>query len=75
MNAITYCEQPENKQWINDFLHAMKSGDGFDESAIIEAVEEQMLDEGWTIDSEEGDLGSFLAEWYNELDYPVSGAL
>lgn len=76
MNFIKYCEMPENEQWITQFMWNMKLDTGFDEQALIESVEEQAESEGVELtDAENDDVFEFFSEWYDELDYPASGAI
>lgn len=80
MNFIKYCELPENEEWITQMMWKMKLDTGFDEQALIEAVEEQAELEGVTLTIDEynkynGDIETFFAEWYDELDYNESGAI
>lgn len=74
MNFIKYCELPENEAWITQMMWKMKLDTGFDEQALIEAVEEQAELEGAALTDayEEPDYGAFFARWYDELDYNES---
>lgn len=76
MNFIDYCNAKENQGWINEFLYTMKAEDGFDADAIVEAVIEQAEDEDLELTHDaESDYEMYFATWYDELDFPISGAV
>lgn len=76
MNFITYCELPENEGWITQLMWKMKLDSGFDDCELTDAIEEQAGLEGINLTSNlNGDAHEFLANWYDELDYPASGAI
>lgn len=89
MNFIKYCELPENEAWITQMMWKMKLDTGFDEQALIEAVEEQAELDGIALDTEVtgqsldygADYEQFFATQYDELGdpqdgpYPRSGAI
>lgn len=73
MNFIKYCEQFSNEQWITQMMWKMKLDTGFDEQALIEAVEEQAELEGVELtDEESDDVCEFFAEWYDDIDHNES---
>lgn len=74
MKFQAYCELPENSQWITQYMYTQKEETGFDPYTLLEAVEEQAESEGILLDNGE-DYVEFFAEWYDELNYPESGAV
>lgn len=72
MNFIKYCELPENEQWITQFMYTMKLDTGFDEQALLEAVEEQAEAEGVYLEDQLDfeECREFFSSWYNELETP-----
>jgi hypothetical protein len=77
MSFEEYATQPENAQCLTNLMYDMKLETGFDVDRLVEWVEDQAFEEGVFLEGMESsdECYEFFSKWYDELEYPESGAV